>query len=78
MTEFCAQCDGTGWAIATHVVPAGYRAGRLSARPETWTDVRALPCDKCGKGLALAAAQAARRGRLVQRQARRAAKGRTA
>ena len=78
MTDYCQQCDGTGWAIATHVVPAGYRAGRLSPRPETWTDVRALPCDRCPRGLALAAAQAARRGKVAQRQARRAGKGRTA
>ena len=72
MTEFCAQCDGTGWAIQSHTVPAGYRAGRLAPRPETWTDVRALPCDKCSRGLALAAAQAARRGQVAKRQARRA------
>lgn len=78
MTEWCEGCDGTGWAVAGHVVPAGYRAGRLSPRAETWTDWRARPCDRCPKGLALAAAQAARRGQVAQRQARRAAKARPA
>lgn len=70
---WCEACDGTGWVEHRHLIPAGYKAGRISARPEDWTDVRLAPCSHCAKGLALAAAQAARRGRVAKRQARRRA-----
>ena len=71
MTEHCQQCDGTGWARYVHLVPAGYRSGRIEAKPEAWEDVRVAPCDRCSRGLALAAAQAARRGRRARRTAGR-------
>ena len=73
MSETCEACDGTGWVAHRHLIPAGYRAGRISAKPEAWEDVRLAPCDRCARGLALAAAQAARRGKVARRQARRRA-----
>ena len=72
MTSSCEACDGTGWVAHRHLVPAGYRAGRISARPEAWVDERLAPCDRCPRGLALAAAQAKRRGQRAKRRGRAA------
>lgn len=59
----CDRCDGTGWERVTHRIPAGYRAGRIEAKPVPWDDVRVRPCQGCERGTILAAAQAARRGK---------------
>lgn len=59
----CDRCEGTGWERVRHHIPAGYRAGRIEAKPEPWDDVRVRPCQWCDRGKILAAAQAARRGK---------------
>lgn len=59
----CDRCEGTGWERVRHHIPAGYKAGRIEAKPEPWDDVRVRPCQWCDRGKILAAAQAARRGK---------------
>ena len=64
----CEHCDGTGWVRVSHHIPAGYKAGRIEAKPVGWDDVRVRPCDGCQRGLAIAAARAAKRGKATKGQ----------